>query len=64
MQAGRRQKRAIENLIETELEINVSSLPEGIDSDEYLIEHGREKFSQYIKNYCKPAVEYPYGRCQ
>lgn len=51
-------KRAIENLIDTELALIVSSLPEGMDSDEFLIKHGKDEFIKHIAAQSRSAIEY------
>jgi DNA primase len=51
-------RRAIDTLLETELAITVSAMPEGVDPDEYLLEHGRENFLQLIKESSVSAEEF------
>lgn len=51
-------KRAIDTLLDTELAISVSAMPEAVDPDEYLLEHGEAKFRELLKASSVPAEEY------
>jgi DNA primase len=51
-------RRAIETLLETELPITVAAMPEGVDPDEYLLEHGKDEFSALVKTSSMPAEEF------
>ena len=51
-------QRALEILVENGTQCSVSSLPEGIDADEYLNDNGKEKFLELIENSSKSAIEF------
>jgi DNA primase len=51
-------KRAIDTLLETELAISVAAMPEGVDPDEYLLEHGADKFYDLLKSSNMSAEEF------
>ncbi|MDR0486453.1 MAG: DNA primase [Elusimicrobiota bacterium] len=52
-------QRALEILAEdASLDISVSSLPENIDADEYIIKFGKEKFLKHISDNSKSAIDF------
>lgn len=55
-------QRALEILVENGMQCSVSSLPEGIDADEYLNENGKDKFLALIEKSSKTAIEFMIDR--
>ena len=55
-------QRALEILVENGTQCSVSSLPEGVDADEYLNENGKEKFLELVEKSSKSAIEFMIGR--
>ncbi|MDR2427230.1 MAG: DNA primase [Endomicrobium sp.] len=58
-------QRALEILIENDgigIQCSISSLPEGIDADEYLNENGKDKFLELIEKSSKTAIEFMIDR--
>ncbi|MDR2644542.1 MAG: DNA primase [Endomicrobium sp.] len=54
--------KALEILTENGIEAKVSSLPEHIDADEYLNQHGKEKFLKLLSDSSKSAVDFMIDR--
>jgi DNA primase len=54
-------RRAIDVLLESEQEIGVAALPDGVDPDEYLLKEGKEKFLSQIIGRAVTAVEFLAG---
>ncbi|MDR1195101.1 MAG: DNA primase [Endomicrobium sp.] len=55
-------QRALEILVENAMQCSVSSLPEGVDADEYLNEYGKDKFLELIEKSAKTAIEFMIDR--
>jgi DNA primase len=51
-------KRATDILIEKDLTLKISSLPDGVDPDEYLVAHGTEYFNALVEQNRQSAVEF------
>jgi DNA primase len=51
-------KRAIENLIESDLSLAVASLPEGVDPDEFLLQEGKEKFAKWLVSDTQTVIQF------
>jgi DNA primase len=51
-------KRAIDALAETELSVRVSTLPDGKDPDEFILQHGLEKFEEFIRTKSRSMIEF------
>jgi DNA primase len=54
-------KRAIENLIESEISLAVASLPDGVDPDEFLLQEGKEKFVKWLASGTRTVIEFLTG---
>ncbi|MCL2799133.1 MAG: DNA primase [Endomicrobia bacterium] len=55
-------QRALEILVEDSVECSVSSLPENTDADEYLNEHGKEKFLKLLDETSETAISFMINR--
>ncbi|MDR3307129.1 MAG: DNA primase [Endomicrobium sp.] len=55
-------QRALEVLTERGIESKVSSLPEHVDADEYLNQHGKEKFFKLLADSSKSAIDFMIDR--
>ncbi|MDR3195661.1 MAG: DNA primase [Endomicrobium sp.] len=55
-------QRALEVLTESGIESKVSSLPEHVDADEYLNQHGKEKFLKLLADSSKSAIDFMIDR--
>jgi DNA primase len=55
-------QRALEILVENGTQCSVSSLPEGVDADEYLNENGKDKFLALLEKSSKTAIEFMINR--
>jgi len=51
-------QRALEILVEDGVQCSVSSLPEGVDADEYLNENGKEEFLKLLEKSSKSAIDF------
>jgi len=51
-------QRALEILVEDGIQCSVSSLPEGVDADEYLNEKGKEEFLKLVEKSSKSAIDF------
>jgi DNA primase len=61
--AGRKAtQRALEVLTESAIEAKVSSLPEHVDADEYLNQHGKENFLKLLADSSKSAIDFMIDR--
>jgi DNA primase len=54
--------KALEILIESGMEAKVSSLPEYVDADEYLNQHGKEEFLKLLSHSSKSAIDFMVDR--
>ncbi len=62
-EAGQRETlRAVDLLAEQGLNVDVLTLPEGQDPDDYLDQHGKEEFLQYIQNNRVSYIEFKVKR--
>ncbi|MDR2811657.1 MAG: DNA primase [Endomicrobium sp.] len=50
--------KALEILTESGMDAKVSSLPEHVDADEYLNQHGKEKFLKLLSHTSKSAIDF------
>jgi DNA primase len=57
-------QRALEILIENDMETKVSALPENVDADEYLIQYGKENFLKLLKDSSQSAIDFIIARVQ
>ncbi|MDR1926153.1 MAG: DNA primase [Endomicrobium sp.] len=55
-------QRALEILVENGIETKVSALPENVDADEYLNQHGKENFFKLIENSSNSAIDFMIAR--
>ena len=55
-------QRALEICAENNISVKTSSLPEGVDPDEYLLENGRDNFYSLINKNSKTAIEFVVDR--
>ncbi|MDR1627677.1 MAG: DNA primase [Oscillospiraceae bacterium] len=55
-------QKALEVLTDTGIEAKVSSLPEHVDADEYLNQHGKEKFLKLLSDSSKSAIDFMIDR--
>ncbi|MDR0956527.1 MAG: DNA primase [Endomicrobium sp.] len=55
-------QRSLEILIENNIEVRVSSLPENVDADEYLNKKGRENFLKLLNDSSKSAIDFMIAR--
>jgi DNA primase len=55
-------QKALEVLTESGIEAKVSSLPEHVDADEYLNQHGKEKFLKLLSDSSKSAIDFMIDR--
>jgi DNA primase len=55
-------QRALEILVENGIETKVSTLPENVDADEYLNQHGKENFLKLIENSSNSAIDFMIAR--
>ena len=51
-------QRALEICAQNNMSVKTSSLPEGVDPDEYLLEHGKDKFFSLVNKNSKTAIEF------
>ncbi|MBO7611667.1 MAG: DNA primase [Elusimicrobia bacterium] len=55
-------QRALEICAENNMSVKTSSLPEGVDPDEYLLENGKDSFYNLINKNSKTAIEFVVDR--
>jgi DNA primase len=55
-------QKALEILIESGMDVKVSSLPEHVDVDEYLNQHGKEKFLKLLSDSSKSSIDFMIDR--
>lgn len=55
-------QRALEICAENNMSVTSSSLPEGVDPDEYLLEHGKENFYNILNKNSKNPIRFIYER--
>lgn len=55
-------QRALEICAENNMSVQTSSLPEGVDPDEYLLENGKDSFYNLINKNSKTAIEFVVDR--
>ena len=55
-------QRALEICAENNMSVKTSSLPEGVDPDEYLLENGKDNFYNLINKNSKTAIEFVVDR--
>jgi DNA primase len=51
-------KRATDILLDKDIALKISSLPDGVDPDEYLVEHGTEAFNALVEKNRQSAIEF------
>jgi DNA primase len=62
-EAGQREAlKAVQLLVEQGFNVEVLTLPEGLDPDDYLDKHGKEEFLQYIQNNRVSYIEFKVKR--
>lgn len=55
-------QRALEIFAENDIIVKTVALPEGIDPDEYLLEHGKSSFDDLLKTKSKSAIDFMMDR--
>ncbi|MDR1259929.1 MAG: DNA primase [Endomicrobium sp.] len=55
-------QKALEILIENGVECRVSSLPENVDADEYIVQYGKENFLKLVEDSSKNAIDFVISR--
>lgn len=54
--------RALEIFADNDIPVKTSAMPEGVDPDEYLLEHGRQAFDNLLKAKSKTAIDFMIDR--